>query len=167
MILDIWRSEGLRPQRSLLGYSIVKVDTQWDFAYDGDGSRVKQVVSTYDPDTQDITGVAVTAYFMGGLYEVTDNKITKYYSIAGMTVAMYDESGLASMARAVEVAEARLKLARLKASADRPARLGGGCDECKRGIAQPEAILTLWAGADGCGESQRDGFWVYGAACGE
>ena len=28
-------------------------------------------------------GVAVTAYFIGGLYEVTDNKVTKYYSIAG------------------------------------------------------------------------------------
>jgi hypothetical protein len=78
----------------LLSDSIVKVDTQWDFAYDGDGSRVKQVVSTYDADTQDITGVAVTAYFMGGLYEVTDNKVTKYYSIAGMTVAMYSDNGM-------------------------------------------------------------------------
>ncbi len=55
---------------------------------------MKQVVSTYDPDTQEITGVAVTAYFMGGLYEVTDNKVTKYYSIAGMTVAMYSDSSM-------------------------------------------------------------------------
>ena len=74
--------------------SIVKVDTQWDFAYDGDGSRVKQVVSTYDPDTQSITGVAVTAYFMGGLFEVNDNKVTKYYSIAGLTVAMFSDKSM-------------------------------------------------------------------------
>jgi len=36
-----------------------------------------------------------------GLYEVTDNKVTKYYSIAGMTVAMYSDNSLASTARAV------------------------------------------------------------------
>jgi hypothetical protein len=94
--------------------TIVKVETQWDFAYDGDGNRVKQVTSTYDPDTQEITDVSVTAYFMGGLYEVTDGSVRKYYAMAGMTVAMNDGSGLASTARAVEVAEARLRLARLK-----------------------------------------------------
>jgi RHS repeat-associated protein len=49
---------------------------------------------------QNITGIAVTAYFMGGAYEVTTdaNNVTlgtkKYYSIAGMTVAMNDGSGL-------------------------------------------------------------------------
>ena len=109
---------------------------------------MKQVVSTCDPDSQSITGVAVTAYFMGGLYEVTDNKVTKYYSIAGMTVAMYSDNSLASTARAVEVAEARLKLARLKIFADGPSWLGGGCDQCKRGIAQPAEVLALWAGED-------------------
>ena len=48
---------------------------------------MKQVVSTYDPNTQDITGVAVTVYFMGGLYEVTDNKVTKYYREASRSEA--------------------------------------------------------------------------------
>jgi RHS repeat-associated protein len=59
------------------------------------------VVSTYDLSTpQNITGIAVTAYFMGGAYEVTTdaNNVTlgakKYYSIAGMTVAVNDGSGL-------------------------------------------------------------------------
>ena len=50
-------------------------------------------------------------------------------TFAGKSVAMYDGNGLASTARAVEVAEARLKLARLKVSADRSAWLGGGSDE--------------------------------------
>ncbi len=31
---------------------------------------------------------------MGGLYEETDGTATKYYSIAGMTVAMNDGSGM-------------------------------------------------------------------------
>jgi RHS repeat-associated protein len=55
---------------------------------------VKQVVSTYDPDTQEITGVSVTAYFMGGLYEVTDGAVRKYYAMAGMTVAVNDGNGM-------------------------------------------------------------------------
>ena len=40
-------------------------------------------------------------------YELDNNAVAKYYSIAGMMVAMYDGNGLASMACAVEVAEVR------------------------------------------------------------
>jgi len=74
----------------------VKTDTQWDFAYDGDGARVKQIVSTFDPDTQAITGIATTGYFMAGLYEETveTSTVRKYYAISGMTVAMSDADGL-------------------------------------------------------------------------
>jgi RHS repeat-associated protein len=72
----------------------LKTDLQWDFAYDGDGNRMKQVVSAFDPDTQEITGVSVTSYFMGGLYEETDGTATVYYAAAGMTVAMSDANGL-------------------------------------------------------------------------
>ncbi len=63
------------------------VSDQWDFVYDGDGSRVQQV---YDDGTSTLT----TAYFMGGLYEVTDGAVRKYYSIAGQRVAMNDGDGL-------------------------------------------------------------------------
>jgi len=59
----------------------------WEFTYDGDGSRVQQV---YDDGTSTLT----TAYFMGGLYEVTDGAVRKYYSIAGQRVAMQDGDGL-------------------------------------------------------------------------
>ena len=54
---------------------------------DGNGSRVKQV---YNNGTRTVTSY----YFMGGLYEVTSGNAKKYYSIAGMTVAMNDGSGL-------------------------------------------------------------------------
>jgi len=37
---------------------------------------------------------SVTSYFMGGQYEVKDGAVKKYYSIAGMMVAMNDGSGL-------------------------------------------------------------------------
>ena len=88
-----------------------------------------------------------------------------------MTLAMNNVNRLASTSRkdtctsgrAVEVAEARLTLARLKIFADRPAWLGGSCDECKRGVAKPAEVLAVWRGEDGCGDGQRDGFWVYGA----
>jgi hypothetical protein len=36
----------------------------------------------------------VTAYFMGGAYELTGSAVKKYYAIAGMTVAMHDGSAL-------------------------------------------------------------------------
>ena len=55
-------------------------------------------------------------------------------------------------------------LARLKVLTDRPAWLSSGCDECKRGIAEPAEVFAVWAGEDGCGDGKRDGFWVYGAA---
>ncbi|MFZ5904487.1 MAG: RHS repeat domain-containing protein [Chloroflexota bacterium] len=42
-------------------------------------------------------GTALTstkAYYMGGLYEIADGAVKKYYSIAGQTVALRDDSGL-------------------------------------------------------------------------
>ena len=31
---------------------------------------------------------------MGGFYQMTDGAVTKYYSIAGMTVAMYSDNSM-------------------------------------------------------------------------
>ena len=63
----------------------------WDFYYDGDGVRVKETYSG--------TGTAYTKLFLfGGLFEVenpgTGENITKYYTIAGMRVAMHDGDDL-------------------------------------------------------------------------
>ncbi|WKZ49069.1 MAG: RHS repeat-associated core domain-containing protein [Anaerolineales bacterium] len=62
----------------------------WSFAYDGDGVRVSTAHFTGTSGTPD----SITSYFMGGQYEVKDGATKKYYSIAGMTVAMQDASGL-------------------------------------------------------------------------
>jgi len=62
----------------------------WSFAYDGDGTRVTTAHFTGTSGTPDST----TSYFMGGQYEVKDSAVKKYYSIAGMMVAMNDGSGL-------------------------------------------------------------------------
>jgi RHS repeat-associated protein len=64
------------------------VTESWLYGYDGDGVRVT---------TAHYTGVtldSLTLYYMGGAYEVTGSQVKKYYSIAGMTVAMNDGSGL-------------------------------------------------------------------------
>ncbi|MEW6028110.1 MAG: DNRLRE domain-containing protein [Chloroflexota bacterium] len=68
----------------------------WFYLYDGDGVRVEEryLIGT--------TLTSTKAYFpstslragMGGLYEVTDGAVKKYYSIAGQTVALRDDSGL-------------------------------------------------------------------------
>ena len=64
---------------------------QWNFSYDGDGNRVAQA---YVPYSSGNPGAPViTAYFMGGLYEMNGSQVKKYYSIAGMTIAMNDGSG--------------------------------------------------------------------------
>jgi len=60
----------------------------WSFAYDGDGTRVSTAHFTGLSGTPDST----TSYYMGGAYEVKDGAVKKYYSIAGMTVAMHDPS---------------------------------------------------------------------------
>jgi RHS repeat-associated protein len=61
--------------------------TTWLFSYDGDGTRVGQLVTNG-------TGAIATSYFAGGAYEVTVNGSTqtvrKYYSLAGSTFAMSD-----------------------------------------------------------------------------
>jgi len=64
----------------------------WTFTYDGDGVRVKEV---YTNATDTITKY----YFAGGAYEVIDEgdptpTTKRYYSIAGMMVAMHDGSEL-------------------------------------------------------------------------
>ncbi|MEW6028108.1 MAG: RHS repeat-associated core domain-containing protein [Chloroflexota bacterium] len=60
----------------------------WFYQYDGDGVRVEE---RYFVGT---TLTSTKAYYMGGLYEVTDGAVKKYYSIAGQTVALRDDSGL-------------------------------------------------------------------------
>ncbi|MFZ5904485.1 MAG: DUF6973 domain-containing protein [Chloroflexota bacterium] len=40
------------------------------------------------------TLTSMKAYYMGGLYEIADGAVKKYYSIAGQTVALRDDSGL-------------------------------------------------------------------------
>jgi RHS repeat-associated protein len=62
----------------------------WSFAYDGDGNRVTTAHFTGLSGTPDST----TSYFMGGAYEVKDSAVKKYYSIAGMMVAVNDGTGL-------------------------------------------------------------------------
>jgi RHS repeat-associated protein len=58
--------------------------------YDGDGVRVGTVHFTGASGTPDST----TSYFMGGQYEIKDGATKKYYSIAGMMVAVNDGTGL-------------------------------------------------------------------------
>ncbi len=62
----------------------------WSFAYDGDGVRVMTAHFTGTSGSPDST----TSYFMGGGYEVKDGSTKKYYSIAGMMVAVNDGTGL-------------------------------------------------------------------------
>jgi hypothetical protein len=62
----------------------------WVFTYDGDGNKVKQ---DYFDGTTNLT----TLYFFGGAYEVRnpgslDQSTLRCYAIAGMTVAMQDET---------------------------------------------------------------------------
>ena len=66
---------------------------QWNFSYDGDGTRVAQSYIAYDLNGNPGTPI-ITAYFMGGLYEMSGSQVKKYYSIAGMTIAMNDGTGL-------------------------------------------------------------------------
>ena len=65
--------------------------TTWAFSYDGDGSRVAQVVTNG-------TNVVQTKYFAAGAYEETNDGTAtttkKYYSIAGQNIAMDDGSGM-------------------------------------------------------------------------
>ena len=66
---------------------------QWNFSYDGDGMRVAQSYIAYNSNGDPGTPV-ITAYFMGGLYEMSGSQVKKYYSMAGMTIAMNDGTGL-------------------------------------------------------------------------
>jgi hypothetical protein len=63
-----------------------------DFAYDGDGVRVATLTTPYENGSPQTP--SLTAYYFGGMYEVTGNDARKYYSFGGQTVAMHDGSGL-------------------------------------------------------------------------
>jgi RHS repeat-associated protein len=64
----------------------------WAFAYDGDGTRT---ATLYTPYVSGSPGTPVlTTYYFGGLYEVTDSAVRKYYSLAGQTVAMKEGTSL-------------------------------------------------------------------------
>jgi RHS repeat-associated protein len=63
----------------------------WNFIYDGDGVKVIQVYTAGET-------TLTTRYYMGGAYEFTSDGTTetvrKYYSIAGISVAMNDGTQL-------------------------------------------------------------------------
>ncbi len=62
----------------------------WAFAYDGDGTRVSTAHFTGLNPTPD----SMSAYYMGGAYEVTGGAVRKYYAFAGQIIAMKDGAGL-------------------------------------------------------------------------
>ncbi|GAB1471733.1 hypothetical protein MASR2M66_26110 [Chloroflexota bacterium] len=67
--------------------------TQWDFAYDGDGTRVSTMTTAYENGLPG--GSSLTSYYFGGAYEShSDGTTIKYYAFAGQMVAMNDGSGL-------------------------------------------------------------------------
>jgi RHS repeat-associated protein len=83
------------------------LETQWDFAYDGDGTRTITLTTIYTTDNH-VESSTLTAYYFGGAYEVKgvgefdDNKfkftetapnVKKYYSFGGQTM-MRDANGL-------------------------------------------------------------------------
>ena len=57
---------------------------QWNFSYDGDGTRVAQSYIAYDSNGDPGTPI-ITVYFMplrgtlGGLYEMSGSQVKKYY----------------------------------------------------------------------------------------
>ncbi len=71
---------------------VVKLSMQWDFVYDGDGTRTTTLTTPYDeaglPGTP-----TLTAYYFGGAYEVTGSDVKKYYSFGGQSI-LRDEDGL-------------------------------------------------------------------------
>jgi len=64
----------------------------WAFAYDGDGTRVSTLYTPYVSGAPQTS--VLTAYYMGGAYELTGSAVKKYYSVAGMMVAVNDGTGL-------------------------------------------------------------------------
>jgi RHS repeat-associated protein len=68
--------------------SLTDGEDTWTFVYDGDGNRIKQI----NPDG------SITLFLGGGIYTVEDAAdsavVSKYYSIAGQRLAMYNSEGL-------------------------------------------------------------------------
>jgi hypothetical protein len=65
---------------------------KWDFTYDGDGVRTAQLYSPYENGQPG--SPVLTRYYFGGAFETKGGTWKKYYSFAGQTVAMRDETGL-------------------------------------------------------------------------
>jgi RHS repeat-associated protein len=65
---------------------------KWDFAYDGDGVRVATLTTPCENGSPQ--SPVLTAYYFGGMYEVTGRDVRKYYSFGGQTVAIHDGTGL-------------------------------------------------------------------------
>ena len=64
------------------------ITASWEFTYDGDGTRVKQLYATYNAQGAPISALT-TYYFAGGSYEIRSNgTLEKYYAFGGQTVAM-------------------------------------------------------------------------------
>ena len=66
------------------------VKEHWTFFYDGDGVRVKETHTDFETSPTTIT---TRLFLFGGTYEINDDggaseSVTKYYSLAGMRVAM-------------------------------------------------------------------------------
>jgi len=63
------------------------LETKWDFAYDGDGTRMATLVTPYDETTGLPLTSSFTAYYFGGAYETrSDGAIFKYYSFSGQSI---------------------------------------------------------------------------------
>jgi RHS repeat-associated protein len=65
----------------------------WDFAYDGDGSRVKQVVSTDAPPHPALPKSSIKILVVNNCYTIG------FGEVVCMTVAMYSDNSLASTSR--------------------------------------------------------------------
>jgi RHS repeat-associated protein len=57
--------------------------TKWDFAYDGDGTRVSTLTTPFDENGAPQTAT-LTAYYFGGAYEVTNGLAKSYYRVASL-----------------------------------------------------------------------------------
>jgi RHS repeat-associated protein len=77
-------------------------ETKWDFAYDGDGTRIATLITPYDETSGLPLAPTFTAYYFGGAYEIagpagfdgqnrplfnaTPTSIRKYYSFGGQSI---------------------------------------------------------------------------------
>jgi RHS repeat-associated protein len=63
------------------------LETKWDFAYDGDGTRMATLITPYDETTGLPLTPSYTSYYFGGAYEIrSDGAIFKYYNFQGQSI---------------------------------------------------------------------------------